>query len=150
MLALGIVIALWAVPSQPLWTLVCGLALVGIGAGMVMSVSSSAIIGSAPVSKAGMASSVEAISYEFGTLVSVAVLGSLMPMFYAMNAPDAVAHDVDHGVDHAQYGAAAVEAYDTAYLLVILIAGIVAVLAAVITARCFRGNPKEAEYSAHE
>ncbi|HIW91848.1 MAG TPA: MFS transporter [Candidatus Corynebacterium avicola] len=149
-MAAGIAVVLWAVPEQPLGLVVCGLVLIGVGAGMVMSVSSSAIIGSAPASKAGMASSVEAISYEFGTLVSVALLGSLMPMFYSMNAPDAVADDVDHGVDHAVFGAAAVDAYDTAYLLVILIAGIVAVAAALITARSFRGNPKEAEYSAHE
>ncbi|MGO3363590.1 MAG: MFS transporter [Corynebacterium sp.] len=149
-LAVGVVLVLWAVPDQPMWTLVCGLALVGTGAGMVMSVSSSAIIGSAPASKAGMASSVEAISYEFGTLLSVAVLGSLMPMFYAMNAPAQVSGDVDHGVDHPEFGAAAVDAYDTAYLLVLGIAAIVAVIAAVVTASCFRGNPKGADFAAHE
>lgn len=146
----GVATAVWAVPEQPLWVLVIGLALVGTGAGCVMSVSSSAIIGSAPQSKAGMASSVEAISYEFGTLLSVAVLGSLMPMFYSLRAPAAVAGDVDHGVDHPVFGTAAVEAYDTGYLLVLVIAGIVAFTAAAVTAWCFRGNPKEAKYSAHE
>ena len=64
---------------------------IGAGAGMVMSVSSTAIIGSAPQSKAGMASAVEEVSYEFGTLVSVSILGSLMPMFYALRAPEQVA-----------------------------------------------------------
>lgn len=146
----GVATAVWAVPEQPLWLLVIGLAMVGTGAGCVMSVSSSAIIGSAPQSKAGMASSVEAISYEFGTLLSVAILGSLMPMFYSLRAPAEVAGDVDHGVDHPVFGAAAVDAYDTGYLLVLAIAGIVAFVAAFTTAWCFRGNPKEAKYSAHE
>jgi DHA2 family multidrug resistance protein-like MFS transporter len=148
--AAGVATVVWAVPDQPLWTAVIGLGLVGVGSGCVMSVSSSAIIGSAPESKAGMASSVEAISYEFGTLLSVAILGSLMPMFYAMRAPAEVAHDVDHGVDHPVFGAAAADAYDTGYLLVLVIGGVVAVVAALVTAWCFRGNPKEAKYSAHE
>ncbi|HCT14084.1 MAG TPA: hypothetical protein DIW82_04620, partial [Corynebacterium nuruki] len=84
------------------------------------------------------------VSYEFGTLVAVSILGSLMPMFYALHAPAEVAHDVDHGVNHPVFGAQAVAAYDTAYQQVLLIALVVALVAAVITARCFRGNPKGA------
>lgn len=141
-MASGLGLALWAFGHTPLWVFVTGFVMVGTGAGMVMSVSSTAIIGSAPQAKAGMAASVEEVSYEFGTLVSVAVLGSLMPMFYALKAPAAVSHDVDHGVNHPVFSAEAIAAYDSAYRYVLLIAATVAVAAAMITARCFAGNPK--------
>jgi DHA2 family multidrug resistance protein-like MFS transporter len=58
--------------------LVVGLVLAGIGLGFVMASASSAIVGSAPRHRAGMASSVEEVSYEFGGLVAVAVLGNLI------------------------------------------------------------------------
>lgn len=141
-MATGLVVGLWAFAHAPLWVFVLCLVSLGAGAGMVMSVSSTAIIGSAPESRAGMAASVEEVSYEFGTLLAVAVLGSLMPMFYALKAPAPVAHDVDHGVGHPVYGADAVAAYDSAYQYVLLIACAVAVVAAIVTARCFAGNPK--------
>ena len=92
-----------------------------------------------------MASSVESVSYEFGTLLSVSAFGSLLPFFYARNAPSEVASDVDHGVEHPVHGPAAIEAYDDAYLGILLIVGAFAALAAGITAYCFRGNPKTAE-----
>nr|MDK6642746.1 MFS transporter [Escherichia coli] len=58
--------------------MIAGLILLGAGAGSVMSVSSTAIIGSAPRSKAGMAAAMESVSYEFGTLITVAITGSLL------------------------------------------------------------------------
>ncbi|AGP31850.1 MFS transporter [Corynebacterium terpenotabidum] len=140
--AAGLLGGMWAFAHAPLWVFVVCFVAIGTGAGMVMSVSSTAIIGSAPSSKAGMAASIEEVSYEFGTLLSVAVLGSLMPMFYALAAPAAVSHDVNQGMVHPVYGADAVAAYDSAYQYILLIAGLVAVAAAVLTARCFRGNPK--------
>src|SRR5699024_5569543 len=120
---------------------VASLLLVGIGAGFASSVASTAILGAAPVDKAGMASSVESVSYEFGTLISVAVFGSLLPFFYAFSAPSDVAHDVDHGVDHPVHGPAAIAAYDEAYVTILVMLGVVAVFAAALTAYCFRGNP---------
>lgn len=145
LMALGLTGAILAfIASTPLWMFVVSLMLVGMGGGLAASVASTAIMGSAPRSRAGMAASVEEVSYEFGTLISVAVLGSLMPLVYALNAPETVAHDVDHGVDHAVHGAAAVGAYDTAYLTVLIIVAAVAVLSAAITAYCFRDNPKGA------
>lgn len=143
-IAAGLAVGLWAFAHAPLWVFVLCFVAIGTGAGMVMSVSSTAIIGSAPASKAGMASSVEEVSYEFGTLLSVAVLGSLMPLFYALRAPEEVAHDPDHGVNHPVFGADAVAAYDTAYQAVLLIACVIALVGAVVTARCFRGNPRAA------
>src|SRR5699024_488311 len=111
---------------------------------------STAILGAAPVDKAGMASSVESVSYEFGTRISVAVFGSLLPFFYALYAPTEVAGDVDHGVDHAVHGPAAIEAYDGPDRSILVVVGVVAFAAAAATAYCFRGNPKEAGVDASE
>lgn len=55
-----------------------GLLLVGAGLGAVMALASATIINNAPARRAGMASSVEEVSYELGSLTAVAVLGSLL------------------------------------------------------------------------
>lgn len=141
-IAAGLGVGMWAFEQAPLWVFVLCFVAIGTGAGMVMSVSSTAIIGSAPRSKAGMASSIEEVSYEFGTLVSVSILGSLMPMFYTLMAPESVSHDVELGVNDPVFGADAAAAYDSAYLYILAIICGVALLAAVLTARCFTGNPK--------
>ncbi|MDO4761035.1 MAG: MFS transporter [Corynebacterium sp.] len=114
-------------------TIIAGLVLTGAGAGLVMSVTSTAIIGSAPASRSGMASSVEAVSYEFGTLLSVAILGSLSPWFYNRYL-------------NTQPSA---PAYDAAYFSTITIAALAALSAAILTVIIIKGNPKETEY-AHE
>src|SRR5699024_12804486 len=98
----------------------------GLGSGLATSVASTAILGAAPVDKAGMASSVESVSYEFGTLISVAVFGSLLPFFYSLAAPTEVSGDVDHGGDHPVYGPDAVAVYASAYLIIFAIVGGVA------------------------
>ncbi len=41
-----------------------------------------AIIGNVPVRRAGMAASLEEVSYEFGSLIAVSVLGSLLTAIY--------------------------------------------------------------------
>ncbi|MFZ2562311.1 MAG: MFS transporter, partial [Corynebacterium variabile] len=140
-IAAGLGVGMWAFEQAPLWVFVLCFVAIGTGGGMVMSVSSTAIIGSAPRSKAGMASSIEEVSYEFGTLVSVSILGSLMPMFYTLMAPESVSHDVELGVNDPVFGADAAAAYDSAYLYILAIICGVALLAAVLTARCFTGNP---------
>lgn len=75
--ALGVVLAAQGVHLHLAW-LVTGLVLAGFGLGAVISVASSTIVGHVPAHRAGMASSVEEVSYEFGSLVAVALLGSLL------------------------------------------------------------------------
>ena len=150
LMTLGIGLAWWTFRFDSLVPFIASLLLVGIGSGLASSVASTAILGAAPLDKAGMASSVESVSYEFGTLVSVAVFGSLLPFFYSMRAPSEVAGDVDHGVEHPIHGPAAIAAYDDAYLFILIIVGVVAAGAAIITAYCFRGNPKEADVHASQ
>ena len=137
----GISLVIWSLDVS-LIPLVVGLVLVGLGSGATMSVASTAIIGSAPVRRAGMAASIEEVSYEFGTLCSVAILGSLFPAFYALSAPAEVADSFATGVDHAVFGETARVALDSAYVSVLFIVLGVALVTTFITAWCFRDNPK--------
>lgn len=115
----GTVVALWCGIGEFLPGFIAGLALVGAGAGSIMSASSTAIVGSAPAHRAGMAAGVEEVSYEFGTLISVSVLGSVLPMLQSVAG-----------------------SYDAAYYRILAILAVSAAVLAVVTAICFRGNPK--------
>lgn len=91
--ALGMLAAAQALPWHPsglpaahegLGWLVAGLLLAGLGLGATISVASTAIVESAPPHRAGMASSVEEVAYEFGALLSIALLGSLLTGLYTV------------------------------------------------------------------
>ncbi|WMY76833.1 MFS transporter [Citricoccus sp. I39-566] len=124
-----LVAALSATVSVP-W-LVAGLVLTGAGLGATMSVASTAIIGNVPSRQAGMASSVEEVSYEFGNLLAVALLGSLATLIYTVTvqlpagAPAGAADSMSSAVALAGGDpgvlAAAGAAYDTAFLWVLAI-----------------------------
>lgn len=133
-IALGVGCAAWFGAQEMVPAFTMALLLVGAGAGSIMSVSSTAIIGATPPHRAGMAAGVDSVSYEFGTLLSVAILGSLLPLLYTSGAPGNT--DLTDDIDG--------EAYDRAYLTVLMvIAGFAAIFSA-ITAWCFRGNPTSA------
>ncbi|MGQ4449602.1 MFS transporter [Streptomyces griseus] len=132
--AVGTVVALMNfATSTPL--LVTGLIITGGGLGAAMSVASSAIMGNVPASRAGMASSVEEVSYEFGGLVAVALLGSLLTAVYSATidlpagVPDRARDSLDSALALADEGArtniplvtAASEAFDGAYLAVMIV-----------------------------
>lgn len=113
-----------------------------------MSVSSTAIINAAPSHRAGMASGVEAVSYEFGTLLSIAITGSLVPLLMTHKLPDALApQGTDALLSPATHDTAAA-AYDSAYFLTVGGLACTTFIFAVLTAWCFRGNPKSGALSA--
>lgn len=122
-------------PHAGLAALVASLVLTGLGLGAVMSVASSAIVGNAPAHRAGMAASIEEVSYEFGNLLAVALLGSLMAALFSagLQVPAGVAEtaragiaealalaaaDPEHG---ARLAAAATDAYDRSYRVVMIV-----------------------------
>ena len=109
-----------------------GLAVVGVSAGAVMSVSSIAIIGAAPAHRSGMAAGVEEVSYEFGSLITVAVTGSLFGRWLA--------------VGDGPYEAA----YASAYHSVMGLVAAVAAALALVTWWCFRDNPKSGVTSSYD
>jgi DHA2 family multidrug resistance protein-like MFS transporter len=58
------------------------LMILGLGIGAATTTASSAIMNNAPVERAGMAASVEEVSYEMGGAIGVAILGSLLSFLY--------------------------------------------------------------------
>ncbi len=126
-----------------LTALIASLVLTGLGLGAVMSVASSAIVGNAPDHRAGMAASVEEVSYEFGNLFAVALLGSLMAALFSAGLqlpagmPEAAREGIAEALGLAQAStdpaaaarltAAATEAYDRGFRIVMMvIAGVLA------------------------
>lgn len=85
----GAVLSALATGSGWAWTAAAFL-LTGAGLGFVFGVASSMVLSSAPRERAGMASSVEEVSYELGSLTAVALLGSL---FASVTA----SFDIDRG-----------------------------------------------------
>ncbi|SMO87423.1 MFS transporter [Paracoccus laeviglucosivorans] len=89
-LALAAFLVLHRGPTGP-W--LAALAVMGFGVGAAMTAASTAIMLSAPEERAGMAASVEEVSYELGGALGIALLGSLMSALYtrAMIPPDDIA-----------------------------------------------------------
>ncbi|WCZ37682.1 MFS transporter [Corynebacterium jeddahense] len=98
---------------------ISGLIVLGLSAGSVMSVSSIAIIGAAPLHRSGMAAGVEEVSYELGTLVTVALTGSRLQ------------RGLDAGAE-----------YTDAYRSVLVVLAVAAAGFCAATWWCFRDNPK--------
>jgi DHA2 family multidrug resistance protein-like MFS transporter len=70
-----------------LWAL--ALVILGLGVGATMTAASSTIMQSAPPERAGMAASVEEVSYELGGALGVTFMGSLLTFVYgrSMDVP---------------------------------------------------------------
>ncbi len=130
---LGVVLVAVTFGEHLGWT-IGGLVLTGIGMGATISVASTAIIGNVPPHRAGMASSVEEVSYEFGGLFAVALLGSLVTALYSASialpagVPAAARESLQQaltlaaqpGADAALRQAASV-AYDSSYVWVLYV-----------------------------
>jgi len=75
------------------WVQVLLLVVGGLGFGATMTTASNAIMHNAPPERAGMAASLEEVSYELGGAMGVTLLGSLMSVVYTATLvlPDSVA-----------------------------------------------------------
>ncbi|MFH9733859.1 MFS transporter [Streptomyces sp. NPDC017260] len=128
--------------------LVTGLLLTGAGLGAAMSVASSAIMGNVPARRAGMASSVEEVSYEFGSLIAVALLGSLLTAVYSTTidlpagVPDRARDSLDAalalGKDDPSLITAASNAFDNAYFVVMVVVTAVMAVGVIATGLLLR------------
>jgi len=58
------------------------LAVVGLGVGVSMALSTDAVVAAVPRSRAGAASAISETAYELGTAMGIAILGSLQTLFY--------------------------------------------------------------------
>lgn len=157
---LGALLLVYALPSTLLT--VIGLALIGLGLGFVMAVASTAIVGNVSKKEAGMASAVNEVSYELGSLVAVAVIGSLIASVYSSsvhlpsNVPQAaresisethlIAHDLENREDILR---AAGKAYDHGFSTVAaLLVGVLG-MSAVITFALLREYGPGSNAGAH-
>lgn len=98
--AAGAVLSALVTGSSWPWT-AAAFFVTGAGLGLVFGVASSMVISSAPSERAGMASSVEEVSYELGSLTAVALLGSLF-------ATVTTSFDIDRGFNVVMLVVAAV------------------------------------------
>ncbi len=132
--ALGVAVMAIGVATS-FWVIIVGLVIVGLGLGGPFSVLSTAITGNAPVKRAGMASSVEEVSFELGSLTAVSVLGSVLAAVYTASvvlpnsAPAAASDSISQALATADGNTeiinAANAAYDHAYLVTLIVAAVV-------------------------
>lgn len=80
---------------------VLAMAVMGLGIGATMTAASSTIMQSAPPDRAGMAASIEEVSYELGGALGVTLMGSLLSGVYARALPAAVPAAARDSLDEA-------------------------------------------------
>jgi DHA2 family multidrug resistance protein-like MFS transporter len=162
--ALGVLVTLLLTPGvvpllgggrSPAWV-VPGLVLVGVGLGTVMVAASVAIISGAPPERAGMASSIESVSYELGSLAGVTILGTILTAVYTntihlpATAPAQAAGSIDAartaaghlpaGQAHTLLDAAA-SAFDNGYILALAITAVALAAGSAFTYRYLNRQP---------
>lgn len=143
-------------------TLIPSLVLLGLGIGAAMSAASSTIMESAPPERAGMAASVEEVSYELGGAMGVAILGSIISAIYTASlvipagygVPDSARDSIDEALmaatslpadEAATFVALARAAFDQAFV-VVMATTLVLLLATSFTVwRAMRGTRADAD-----
>ena len=162
--ALGVLVTLLLTPGavpllgggrSPAWV-VPGLVVAGVGLGTVMVAASAAIISGAPPQRAGMASSIESVSYELGSLAGVTVLGTILTAVYtnAIHLPATAPARAAGSIDQARAAAghlpagqahtlldAAARAFDNGYTLALAITAIALAAGSAFTYRYLNRRP---------
>ena len=146
--AIGVAVSIAAISADVLGVLIAGLVITGLGLGGAFAVASTAIIGNAAPNKAGMAASLEEVSYGFCSLSAVALLGSLVTLIYSatISLPDGAPASAGNSLSEALAVAggdpaivqAAHTAFDHAYLVTMMVIGAALVLGAIVTGRLLR------------
>lgn len=139
--SVGAGIAAWASLQGEIWLFVLAMMLIGLGGGAIWGVTSTAIVTSAPLKQAGMAAGIEEVSFEFGTLVSVALLGSLVPALYIRFLPDTFTADPIESL-YELIDPQVASAYTQGYSLTVLAVGVSGIIFASLTAWLLKANPK--------
>ncbi|MEQ3553454.1 MFS transporter [Pseudonocardia nematodicida] len=153
--ALGLALAVLSIGVESLAVLIVGFIVTGLGLGGAFSVASAAIMGNAPPRKAGMAASVEEVSYEIGSLSAVALLGSMLTFVYAASvrlpagAPEAARESIADALgvadgDPALIGAVNA-AFDTAYLVAMIVLVVILAIGALVTGLLLRAYGRRSE-----
>jgi DHA2 family multidrug resistance protein-like MFS transporter len=136
------------------------LVLLGLGVGATITAASNAVMNNAPLENAGMAASIEEVSYELGGVLGVSLLGSVLSWRYtaALAIPDGLGApaSASDGIDAAllaaesmpahaatQLVALAHTAFDQAFFAVMVVAVLIVVAAAcAVVALGWRDRPR--------
>ncbi len=147
--ALGVVIYILTYKlSTPFY--LAGLAVLGFGVGCAMTGASSSIMGNAPAEKAGMAASVEEVSFELGNALGVTIFGTILSAFYTAslvlpagrNIPIIARDSLDEALLAAQslppedaslLTKLAASSFENAYVAVILATALLLIFATIAT-----------------
>ncbi len=145
--ALGVVIYILTYKlSTPFY--LAGLAVLGFGVGCAMTGASSSIMGNAPAEKAGMAASVEEVSFELGNALGVTIFGTILSAFYTAslvlpegrNIPNIARDSLDEALLTAQslppeeaslLTKLAASSFENAYLAVIVATALLLIFATI-------------------
>jgi len=149
------------VMTSTLWLQLPTFIMIGVGIGAAMTAASSAMLLNAPASQAGMAASIEEVSYEFGAALGIATLGSLLNSVYSSSlsiphhaelddtlirsARDSIdlATAVSSSLPDALGGAvlsAAHRAFDQGFVVIMALCSAILLLSAAMIARCMRAE----------
>lgn len=109
--------------------------IIGLGGGLSFTLSTDAIVGSAPKNRSGAASAISETSYELGVALGIAVLGSLATAFYRgfNGIGDSIATAYGQFnqeiISHSEY-AQATHAFSSAMVITTVITGVLLLCAA--------------------
>ncbi len=161
---LGVLVTLMLTPGavpllgggrSPAWV-APGLVLAGVGLGIVMVAASAAIISGAPPQRAGMASSIESVSYELGSLAGITVLGTILTAAYThtIRLPATAPAKAAGSIDQARAAAghlpasqahtllnAAASAFDNGYTVALAITALALAAGSAFTYRYLKRQP---------
>jgi MFS family permease len=84
-------------PDTGFWLVALGLAVVGLGTGTFISPNTSALMGSAPRSRQGIASGVQAVARNFGMVLGIGMAGAIFTTHLAQNTPSSLYQGIDMG-----------------------------------------------------
>ena len=108
--------ALGALSAVPFVVLIVPLALLGYGFAVVLTTAADLVLMSAPTERVGAATAVSETSFELGSAMGIALLGSLLTVVYQAllvipaGVPDAVTELVDESISQVDKAAAALPA----------------------------------------
>ena len=96
--AAGFATMLTLTPDTPPWQIAIALCLVGLGAGVGMTLTNDLIMSSVRPEKSGQAAAISQVAYELGTAFGTAILGSVMLSFYRRGLADTAPAGVPGGI----------------------------------------------------